>query len=268
MHPSGGASAAPGRVGNSAGGGRPAQAPWTPPWHRPAGSARAGGPAWLKEHVTAPRSWASTIARAEIRLHDLRDQPGPHQGAERGPTDPPATPKSGGTPPTSTRGGSAPTGTTGSWRPGATPLPTRLGADPANTPLASLSPPTSPARGRWPSRAPCLTEGGGRLPPPTIRHPTTMGPHGGRRSHPTPPASGLRGSPLARRRWSTRCPYSGSGTACAREGQTPGTRSGTSEPPRATVTPYCTRRTGRRPRTPSRSTRPRTLATPNSLSRA
>ena len=29
-----------------------------------------GGPAWLKEHVTALRSWASTIARAEIRLHD------------------------------------------------------------------------------------------------------------------------------------------------------------------------------------------------------
>ena len=29
-----------------------------------------GGPAWLKEHVTALRSWASTIARAEIWLHD------------------------------------------------------------------------------------------------------------------------------------------------------------------------------------------------------
>ena len=96
MHPSGGASAAPGRVGNSAGGGRPAQAPWTPPWHRPAGSYggaarpthgsahaggpagghgtpvvhQRGGPAWLKEHVTALRSWASTIAGAEIRLHD------------------------------------------------------------------------------------------------------------------------------------------------------------------------------------------------------
>ena len=31
---------------------------------------RHGGPAWLREHVTALRSWASTIARAEIRLHD------------------------------------------------------------------------------------------------------------------------------------------------------------------------------------------------------
>ena len=96
MHPSGGASAAPGRVGNSAGGGRRAQAPWTPPWHRPAGSYgvphhphmavhaledqledtghlvvhQRGGPAWLKEHVTALWSWASTIARAEIQLHD------------------------------------------------------------------------------------------------------------------------------------------------------------------------------------------------------
>ena len=29
-----------------------------------------GGPAWLKEHVTALRSWARTIAGAEIRLHD------------------------------------------------------------------------------------------------------------------------------------------------------------------------------------------------------
>ena len=29
-----------------------------------------GSPAWLKEHVTALRSWASTIAGAEIRLHD------------------------------------------------------------------------------------------------------------------------------------------------------------------------------------------------------
>ena len=31
---------------------------------------QSGGPAWLKEHVTALRSWASTIAGAEIRLHD------------------------------------------------------------------------------------------------------------------------------------------------------------------------------------------------------
>ena len=29
-----------------------------------------GGPAWLKEHVTALRSWASTVAGAEIRLHN------------------------------------------------------------------------------------------------------------------------------------------------------------------------------------------------------
>ena len=49
-------------------------------------------------------------------------------------------------------------------------------------------------------------------------------------------ASGPQGSPRARRRWSTRCPYGGSRTACAREGNTPGTCSGTSEPPRTTVT--------------------------------
>ena len=29
-----------------------------------------GGPAWLREHVTALWSWASTIAGAEVRLHD------------------------------------------------------------------------------------------------------------------------------------------------------------------------------------------------------
>ena len=29
-----------------------------------------GGPAWLKKHVTALRSWSSTIAGAEIRLHE------------------------------------------------------------------------------------------------------------------------------------------------------------------------------------------------------
>ena len=29
-----------------------------------------GGPAWLREHVTALLSWASTIAGAEVRLHD------------------------------------------------------------------------------------------------------------------------------------------------------------------------------------------------------
>ena len=29
-----------------------------------------GGPAWLRENVTALRSWASTITRADIRLHD------------------------------------------------------------------------------------------------------------------------------------------------------------------------------------------------------
>ena len=39
-----------------------------------------GGPAWLKEHVTALRSWASMIAGAEIGLHD---QPGISPGDTR-----------------------------------------------------------------------------------------------------------------------------------------------------------------------------------------
>ena len=91
MHPSDGTSAVPGRVGDSAGGGRPAQAPFAPPQHRPADSSphmavhaledqpedtghlvahQRGGLAWLREHVTALRSWASTIAGAEVGLHD------------------------------------------------------------------------------------------------------------------------------------------------------------------------------------------------------
>ena len=89
-----------------------------------------GGPAWLKEHVTALRSWASTIAGAQIWLHD-------HPAISPGDTRAlsvdeltPANPTSGGTPLTSTRGGSASPGTTGSRRPGATPLPTCRGADP------------------------------------------------------------------------------------------------------------------------------------------
>ena len=201
------------------------------------------------------------------------DQPRRHQGAERGPTDPqqPRRPVALRRP---QRGVAQP-----HWvllesrRPGATPLPMRPGADAANTPPASLSPPTSPARGRWPSRARCST---GRGWPPPSPYNTVPTDHGSTRWTPksssascgTQIASGPRGSPRAQRRLSTRCPCGGSGTACAREGNTLGTRSGTSEPPRTTVTPYCTRWTGRRPRTSSCRTRPRTLATPNSLSPA
>ena len=29
-----------------------------------------GGPAWLREHITAPWSWGSTIAGADMLLHD------------------------------------------------------------------------------------------------------------------------------------------------------------------------------------------------------
>ena len=31
-----------------------------------------GGPAWLREHLTALRSWASTVTGAEVRFHDHR----------------------------------------------------------------------------------------------------------------------------------------------------------------------------------------------------
>ena len=92
----GGASAAPGRVGGSAGGGRPAQSPWTPPRHRPAGSygsaagpthrsACAGGPAGghgrpggaparrpgvAQGTSDGTPALESTIAGVEIGLHD------------------------------------------------------------------------------------------------------------------------------------------------------------------------------------------------------
>ena len=39
-------------------------------WHESKWSGRPLSMAWLKEHVTALRSWASTIAGAAIRLHD------------------------------------------------------------------------------------------------------------------------------------------------------------------------------------------------------
>ena len=73
-----------------------------------------GGPAWLKEHVTALRSWASTIARAEIGLHDHPAISPCDTRALSVDQLTPRTPTSAGTPPTSTRGGSAPAGTAGS----------------------------------------------------------------------------------------------------------------------------------------------------------
>ena len=96
MRPSDGTSAAPCRVGDSAGGGGPVQAPWTPPRHallvatevphdphmavhtledQPEDTGhlvvhQRGGAAWLREHVTALRSLASTITGADVRLRD------------------------------------------------------------------------------------------------------------------------------------------------------------------------------------------------------
>ena len=199
------------------------------------------------------------------------DQPRRHQGAERGPTDP--------QPPRRPLALCRPQ--SGVAQPRRVLLDPRglgphlfrrvRGADPANAPSASLSPPTSTARGRWPSRARCPIGRGWPPPSPCNTAPTDRGstrwtPKSSSTSCDTRIASGPRGSPRARRRRSTRCPYGGSGTACGRKGDMPGTRSGMSEPPRTTVMPYCTRQTGRRPRTPSCRTRPRTLATPNSLS--
>ena len=96
VHPSDRTGSAPGRVCDSAGGGGPAQARGLPRGtallvvtevrHDPHMAVHAledqpedtghllvhkrGGLVWLREHVTVLRSWASTIARAEVRLHD------------------------------------------------------------------------------------------------------------------------------------------------------------------------------------------------------
>ena len=34
-----------------------------------------GGPAWLREHLTALGTWASTVTEAEIRFHDHPETP-------------------------------------------------------------------------------------------------------------------------------------------------------------------------------------------------
>ena len=230
-----------------------------------------GGPAWLKEHVTALRSWASTITETEIRLHD---HPPISPGDTRALSVDQLTPSQ---PDVRWHSADLNTGrlspcryywTPEAWGQTSSDASGRggckhatsvaLAADLSRTWAVAIS---GTVREGWPPPSPYNTV-------PTDHGSTRWTPKSSSTSCGTQMASGPRGSPRAQRRWSTRCPCGGSGTACACEGNTPGTRSGTSEQPRTTVTPYCTRRTGRRPRTPSCRTRPRTLATPNSLSPA
>ena len=123
-----------------------------------------GGLAWLREHVTALLSWASTIAGAEIRLHDRPAISPGETGAlsvdQLTPNHPDVRWHSADL----NAGWLSPTGYY--WIPeaGATSPPMRREADPASTPPVSLSPPTSPALGRWPSLAQCPTGRG--WPPP------------------------------------------------------------------------------------------------------
>ena len=232
-----------------------------------------GVPAWLKEHVTALRSWASTIAGAEIRRHN---HPALSPGDTRALSVDQLTPShpdvrwhsadlnAGWLSPTGYYWIPEAWGHTSSDASGGGPCKhatsVALAANLIRTWAVAISARCPTGRG-WPPPSPYNTV-------PTDHGSTRWTPKSSSTSCGTQIASGPPGSPRAQRRWSTRCPWGGSGTACAREGNTPGTRSGTSEPPRTTVTPYCTRRTGRRPRTPSCRTRPRTLATPNSLSPA
>ena len=230
-------------------------------------------PAWLKEHVTALRSWASTIAGAEIRLHDhpaispgntralnvdqlTRSQPDVWWHS--------ADLNAGWLSPTGYYWIPEAWGHTSSDASGGGPCKhatsVALVADLTRTWAVAISGTVPDGEGvaaslplQYGAHQPWVhtvdAEVILHLPRHADRERTT-------------------GSSRARRRWSTRCPYGSSRTACAREGDTPGTCSGTSEPPSTTVMPYCTRQTGRRPRTPSCRTRPRTLATPNSLSPA
>ena len=183
-----------------------------------------GGPAWLREHVTALRSWASTIAGAEIRLHDH-----------------PAI------------------------RPGDTKA---LSVD-------QLTP--SHPDVRWHSanlNAGWLSPTGYYWIPEAWGHTSSDASGGGPCKHATSVALAANdygrlrttGVPAGAAKVVNQIPLRWHGTACAGEDNTPGTRSGMSEPPHTTATPYCTRRTWRRPRTPSYRTRPRALATPNSSS--
>ena len=230
-----------------------------------------GGPAWLKEHVTALRSWASTIGRAEIRLHD---HPAISPGDTRALSVDQLTPShpdvrwhsavlnAGWLSPTWYYWIPEAWGHISSDASGGGPCKhatsVALAADLTRTWAMAISGTVPDGEGvvaslplQYGARQPWVRTVDAKVILHLLRQADR---------------EGLWGSPGARQRWSTRCPYGGSGTACVREGDTPGTRSGTSEPPRTTVTPYCTRRTGRRPRTPSCRTRPRTLGTPNSLS--
>ena len=163
-----------------------------------------GGPAWLGEHVTALRSWASTIAGAEIRLHD---HPAVRPGNTRALSADQLTP---GRPDIRwhsadlNAGWLSPTGYY--WIPEAWGhTSSDDGGDPASTPTALLSLPTSPARGRWPSRARCPTGRGWPPPSPCNTAPTGHGsirwtPKSSSTSCDTRITSGPRGSPRARRR--------------------------------------------------------------------
>ena len=170
-----------------------------------------GGPAWLKEHVTALRSWASTVARAEIRLHD---HPAISPGDTRALSVDQLTPSH-----PDFRWHSAdlnagwlsPTGYY--WIPeawGHTSSDASGGGPCKHATSVALAADLT-ARGRWPSRARCPT---GRGWPPPSPYNTVPTDHGSTRWTPkssstscgTQIANKPRGSPRAQQRWSTRCP--------------------------------------------------------------
>ena len=234
---------------------------------------QGGGPAWLKEHVTALRSWASTITGAEIRLHD---HPAISPGDTRALSVDQLTPShpdvrwhsadlnAGWLSPTGYYWIPEAWGHTSSDASGGGPrrhaTSVALAADLTCTWAVAISGTVPDGEGvaaslplQYGAHRPWVHTVDAEVILHLLRHAD--------RERTT-------GVPAGAGKVVNQTTTSGSGTACARAGNTLGTRSGTSEPPRTTVTPYCTRRTGRRPRTPSCRTRPRTLAKPNSLSPA
>ena len=232
-----------------------------------------GGPAWLKEHVTALWSWASTITEAEIGLHD---HPAISPGDTRALSVDQLTPShpdvrwhsadlnAGWLSPTGYYWIPEAWGHTSSDASGGGPCrhatSVALAADLTRTWAVAISGTVPDGEGvaaslplQYGAHRPWVHKVDAEVILHLLRH-----------------ADGERttGVPAGAAKVVNQMPLRWLQTACTREGNTPGTRSGTSEPPRTTVTPYCTRRTGRRPRTPSCRTRPRTLATPSSLSLA
>ena len=218
---------------------------------------RRRGPVWLREHVTALQSWASTIAGAEVQLHDhpavRPDDTGALSMDQLTPSHPnirwhSTDLNAGWLIPTRYYGIPEAWGHTSSDASGGGPCshPTSvaLAADLTRTWAVAISGMVPDGQGaaslplQYGAHRPWVHTEDAEVILHLLRH--------------------------ADRERATGDPCDGSRMACAREDSTPSTHSGMPEPPPTTATPYYTRRTGRRPWTPSCRTRPEAPATPSS----